>query len=350
MLWVLVQIRRLILVVLALVALLLSPLAWIELSCRGKALPQDYASLLPPEHRRAESRTYTTWPEWHIVHAYDDYARVIATGDPHDYGYVRSVIDFWRGLCPMSRKAAEHGGFTSESKMTIYTIGVSFTAELLAKAAYEETLGRIATLVRGAGRAPLDDLSARQAADYAVFLRQTPWYRWDFATDRAALAAAATDAPRDIERRWALGTEFAVKGAYGAFLRGMVDQMGEDETEIRSVVAGLAPDVLAALHGVTVIAERPEGIEIETPRYRAFTGILATIAAAGGEVVEIAGNDDLLMTVLSDAPDHAGAAFSFRRQGHGDWRHLVEVKVADLAPALRALAAGPARLEHIHDY
>jgi hypothetical protein len=274
MLRLLILVRRLVLALLLVAVLLLSPLAWIELACRGEALPQDYASLLPPEHRRDESRTYTTWPEWHIVHAYDDYAQVIATGDPHDYGYVRSVIDFWRGLCPMSRKAAEHGGFTAESKMTIYTIGVSFTAELLAKAAYEETLGRIATLVRGEGRAPLDDLSARQAADYAVFLQQTPWYRWDFATDRAALAEAMTDAPRDIERRWALGAEFAAKGAYGAFLRSMVDQIGEDETEIRSVVAGLTSEALGAIAGVSVIAERPQGIEIETPRYRAFTGIL----------------------------------------------------------------------------
>jgi hypothetical protein len=45
-----------------------------------------------------------------------------------------------------------------------------------------------------------------------------------------------------------------------------------------------------------------------------------------------------------------GAIFSFPRQGHGDYRHLIMVKVADLMPLLRRLSDGPARLEHIHDY
>ena len=42
--------------------------------------------LLDAEWQRAESRTLTTYPEWHIVHAYDDYARVITDGDPHEFG------------------------------------------------------------------------------------------------------------------------------------------------------------------------------------------------------------------------------------------------------------------------
>ena len=67
------------------------------------------------------------------------------------------------------------GEITTDTKLTIYTIGVSFTAELLAKAAYEETLGRIATLIRGAARAPLDDVSAGQARDYAAVRQQVPW-------------------------------------------------------------------------------------------------------------------------------------------------------------------------------
>ena len=43
-----------------------------------------------------------------------------------------------------------------------------------------------------------------------------------------------------------------------------------------------------------------------------------------------------------------GALTSMARQGYGDYRHLMAVKVADLADRLRDL--GPLRLEHIHDY
>ena len=346
--------RRLAFLVLALLLLLLAPVGYVELACRGTALADAHAPILPPAFRREESRTYTTYPEWHIVHAYDDYARVIATGDPHDFGFLGAIRGFWGGLCPLARRAGEHGGFSLESKATIYTIGVSFTAEMALKAAYEETLGRIATWIRGPHRAALDDLSARQAAEYARFLQQTPWYRWDFAADAAALEAAATGSFRDRERAFALGLEFGAKAAYARIIAAAVAAAGQDQLEMRSVVTGMDTRALEAIGQVTVIGERPEGIEIETPRYRIFTHIAGAIAAAGGSFVEIAGNDDILLTAISAAPDLPGALpgalVSLPRQGYGDWRHLVAVKVPQLAATLRALAAAGVRIEHIHDY
>jgi hypothetical protein len=341
---------RLGLALVAPILLLLSPAAWVELACRGNPVAQAHVPVLPEAARRAEERTYTTYPEWHIVHAYDDYAQVIATGDPHDFGYLRAIAGFWSSLCPLVEKADEHGGFTTESKQTIYTIGVSFTAELLAKAAYEETLGRIATWIRGAKRAPLDDLSARQAADYALFLRQTPWYRWNFSADAAALDAAATGSFRDRERNVALGLEFGAKSAYAGLIARAVAATGFDELTLRSIVSGLDAAELGAVDGITVIAERPEGIEIVTPRYRAFTRIALAIAAAGGDFVEIAGNDDILVTAVTAGQDDLGALFRFPRQGYGDYRHLMDVKVPDLARQLRALPQAGVRVEHIHDY
>src|SRR5690606_24305041 len=128
---------RALMALLLLAAVLLSPIVWVETTCRGTATADSYTPILPPEHRRAESRSLLTYPEWHIVHAYDDYARVIATGDPDDFGFFRAITGFWSALCPLNRLAAQHGGVTGETKMTIYTIGVSFTAELALKALYE---------------------------------------------------------------------------------------------------------------------------------------------------------------------------------------------------------------------
>ncbi len=341
--------KRLVLAFVVLIILLLLPVGYVELACRGEPVGDSYQSLITePEWQRAESRTLMTYPEWHIVHAYDDYAQVIATGDPHDFGYLRAIAGFWTTLCPLAETSAEMGGITTDTKMTIYTIGVSFTAELLAKAAYEETLGRIATIVRGEDRAPLDDLSARQAEAYAGFLQQTPWYKWDFVSDVDALRAEGSTGFRDSERRIALGIEFTVKSKYAGVIAQAVAGVGADELRIRSVVSGLSAEVLAGVSGVTVIEERAEGILIETDRYRIMTGILADLAGRGAEIVEIAGNDDILFTVTSDQPVMPDALYSFRRQGYGDWRHLVVVPVSGLAAALRSL--GEARLEHVHDY
>ena len=340
--------KRAVLAVVLLVLLLLLPVGYVELACRGDGAGAPYDPIITdPAWQRAESRTLMTYPEWHIVHAYDDYAQVIARGDPHDFAYMRAVAGFWTALCPLSRASAAMGSVTTDSKMTIYTIGVSFTAELLAKALYEETLGRVVVNIRGRTRAPLDDLSAEQAANYARFLRQTPWYKWDFEADRAALAEAAGTGLRDRERALALGLEYGAKAAYAGLIAEAVAGVGADELRIRSVVTGLTATELAAQEGVTVVDALPQGVLIETDRYRTFTGILQSLAEAGGEIVEIAGNDEILFTVTGGRGAVTDALYSFRRQGYGDWRHLVVVPVADLAGRLRAAGAG---LEHVHDY
>ncbi len=337
--------RRLILLALVLVLALLAPVVWVETMCRGSGTPAPYAAILPPEHHRPESRTLLTYPEWHIVHAYDDYARVIAAGDPHDFGFLRAIGGFWSSLCSLSQAAPAHGGIDWPTRQMVHTIGVSFTAELLAKAAYEETLGRLVTLMRGP-RAVLDDVSAAQAAAYAGFLQQVPWYRWDFRRDAAELDARSTGSLRDTERALALGLEYRVKAAYAQLIAAAVEGMGQDELTMRAIVAGLPAATLAGMPGVTVIAERPEGVDIETPRYRAFTDLARQIAGAGGDFVEIAGNDDILYTAVDDRPAAPGALISLPRQGAGDTRHLMLVKVADLARLMRE----GARVEHIHDY
>lgn len=339
---------RLLLAALLVVTLLALPVLRNETMCRGTPLPQDHAPIV--SQTRDELRTFTTYPEWHIVHAYEDYARVVASADPHDFGFFQAITGFWSSLCPLTEMADAHGGFTTESKLTIYTIGTSFTLEMAMKALYEETLGRVAAWIRRPEHSALDRLSAQQAADYAAFLQQTPWYLWDFRRDAQALDDATGDSLRDRERRLALGLEYRAKAAYAGVIAGAVAATGHDELTLRAVVDGLTPEALAAFPGVKVIATRPEGIEIETPRYRAMTVILQRIADEGGRMVEIAGNDDILLTAITPGRDYPGAIFSFPLQGSDEFRQLIVVKVADLSDRLRRLTADGARLEHIHDY
>lgn len=342
--------KRLVLLAILLIVLLLLPIGYNELACIPKTKDNDYAALLPPEHHRPESRTLLTYPEWHIVHAYDDYAKVISKDDPHDFGYFRSVRGFWSSLCELSYASARHGGFPGETKQMVYTIGVSFTAEMLAKAAYEETIGRLVTLIRGETRAPLDDLSAEQARSYAKFLQQIPWYKWDFAADAKALKAQSSGTIRDIERRLALGGEYSAKAAYARVIAQAVAQVGADELRLRMIVGSTTPETLAGDEGVEIISTGEDGIEIETPRYRELTHLLQKMAGQGVEFIEIAGNDDILFTTTSAGATADNALFSFARQGYGDYRHLILLKVPDLAAQLRDMQAAGLTLEHIHDY
>ena len=342
--------KRLLLGVMLLVLALLAPVAYVEMACRATAGDSDYVSILPPEYRRLESRTLLTYPEWHIVHAYDDYAEVTRRGDPHGFDFFRAITGYWWSLCALMQASGRYGGADFETRQMVYVIGVSFTAEMGLKAAYEETIGRLFAWLRGPARAPLDDLAAEQARGYADFLQQVAWYRWDFAGDAAALRAASTGTLRDRERSLALGIENRVKAAYARVIAEAVADIGFDALTLRMIVTDMDRAALAALPGVTVIRSRSEGWEIEVPRYRVLTGLLAQMATAGAGFVEIAGNDDIMLTALSDAPTHPDAIYSFARQGYGDYRHLLMIRVTDLDETLRGLAANGLRLEHVHDY
>ncbi len=341
---------RLVLLIVLLAVILVAPVGYVEFACKGEDDGQTYTSILPQAHHRLEARTLLTYPEWHIVHAYDDYAKVIDEGDPHDFGYLKAVSTYWSSLCALKTQSARHGGIDTSTKQLVYVIGVSFSAELALKAAYEETIGRIATWIRGADHAPLDTVSAEQAAGYARFLQQTPWYKWDFQSDIAALEAAKTGVFRDTERRFALGAEYAAKSAYAGVIANAVANVGADELTLRMIVPNANAATFADMEGVTVIGPRPEGVEVETIRYRALTHLLEEMAARDLQITEIAGNDDILFTALSPEPEAQGALYSFPRQGYGDHRHLFMVKVPELLPTLRALQAGPITLEHVHDY
>ena len=329
---------------------LAAPVVYTELACQSDVAPQDYVAQLPPEHHRAESRTLLTYPEWHIVHAYDDYAKVISDGDPHEYGFFRGVYGFWSSLCNLSKQAGQMGGVPTETKQMVYVIGVSFTAELAMKAAYEETVGRVFTLLRGEARAPLDDVSARQARDYAQFLQQIPWYRWAFNGSDAEIAAGASDGLRDSERALALGLEYRAKAAYAQMIEAAVASVGADALRLRMLVKGLPPQTLEELQDVTVVTTGSDIVELDTPRYRALTELLTDMAQSGADFVEIAGNDTIMFTAISARDSAPGAITSLPRQGYDDWRHLIVLPVSELADRLRNLEQEDLRLEHIHDY
>jgi hypothetical protein len=340
--------RRILLAVTVLAVGLAAPVVYVETMCQGDGVPAPATPL--SGETRPEVRTLLTYPEWHIVHAYDDYAEVIRQGDPHDFGYFAAIGGYWSTLCTLTGESAALGEIDTATRQLVHVIGVSFTFEMLMKAAYEETVGRAVTLLRGAERAPLDDLSAEQAAAYAVFLQQVPWYRYDFRADAAALDAASTGTLRDRERALALGLEHRARAAYAGVIADAVAATGQDDLTLQMVVRGLPADTLAGVEGVTVLREIEEGIEVETPRYRALTRILEGWAADGADFVDIAGNDTIMITALSDAPKAQGALVDLPRQGHAGTRHLFLVPVAELGDALRGLEARGLELEHVHDY
>ena len=344
-------------VVVLLLLLLLSPVAYVELACQDDALRGAYAPLITDArlHRR-EANTYLTYPEWHIVFAYDGLAQTLRADDEHAFGYLRSISGFWRSACVLTRAAGQHGGADWATRSMIHTIGVSFTAEMLVKAAYEDTVGRLTAWIRGPRKTPQDDVIVATAADYAAFLRQTPWYEYPFHDKAQALWAIPVEQRvRGWERRLGIGLEFEAKALYARVLAGAAAAGEPAPLTIRSVISGLPPADLARMGGVTVIARRAGGVEIETPRYAAFTRILAEVSRRGGAVREIAGNDEIMASVTVREgtrldPRFGTVLLRLKRDGRPGDRLLLNVRMQDLGALLTAHPVGDPGVEHLFDY
>ncbi len=337
--------------------LLLLPVAYVELGCRGKSVTPTYRPLITDAaFRRSESNTYLTYPEWHIVFAYDGLAQALKTGDEHTFDYIDSIGSFWSSTCALTRVAGEHGGADWDTRSMIHTIGVSFTAEMVVKAAYEETIGRFTAWLRGPLKTTQDAVIAAMAADYAAFLRQTPWYQYPFGRKAQELWTPPVDQlVRGWERRLGIGLEFQAKRAYAKVLAGAVAATAPAQLVIRSVVSGLDAAALARIQGVKVIGRRGDGLEIETPRYALFTAILTDIARKGGAIREIAGNDEVMVSVTAREGaavtiPHGTVILRMKRDGIPGERLLVNVKMTDLAAFLKAYPRGDPGLEHVFDY
>lgn len=337
---------------------LLGPVAYVELACTSDATGAPYQPLITdPQFQRREANSYLTYPEWHIVYAYEGLAEVLKTGDEHEFPYLASIAGFWRASCALNKVANAHGGADQNTRQTNYVIGASFTLEMGMKALYEETLGRLFALFRGAEKSPQDIVSAEMANDYAMFLYQTPWYKYEFTAARAKLWDAPLTMPvRGWERRLALGGEWSAKIAYAGLIADAVSATGMAKLEIRSIVSGLDAATLQAIPGIEVIREFDGKTEINTPRYAAFTEILKAIAAKGGTVVEIAGNDEIMITATTanDAkvanPDGSTLIAEVPRDGFDGRRLILSVPLLKLADTIRTLQSGPLQLEHIYDY
>ena len=342
-----------------LLAALLAPIVYIEGNCRGVAPApgvDSTPSLLAPAERRPEARTWLTYPEWHIVYAAESLGTHLAAGKPPShYPYGGDIAAFWRSTCAVNRVTTGLPG-ASDAKVMLYTIGLSFTAELAVKAAWERTIGRFSQWVSGHDSAD-DRHAARVQQSYAAFMHQTPWYQFPFGDALAGLWR--TNEPRRFgrpwERRLALSLEYGVKAAY-AKLIGWASgaTLGRDELTLR-LVARADPKRLAAVDPrLKPVRTTPAGTTVvEAPRYAQFTDLLRKLAAARIDLIDIAGNDEIFLTALVRGQGPAGGQrlFAMDLGDRPGWRRIgMTVKVPELPGTIRSIEAGGGRIEHVYDY
>jgi len=337
---------------LILFALILWPILYIELGCGPSATTATgYKPLLANKtDRRPEARTLLTYPEWHIVYSAESLGRHLRDKPPSGYRYFRDIGSFWSSYCALNQAADP--GDAGDAKIMLYTIGISFSAEMGVKAAWENTIGRLFEAV-GGYRSPEDRYAAEVQQRYGAFMHETPWYRFPFGQAFTGLWSSDFGGVRGIERRIALSLEYGVKTGY-AKLIGWASgtTLGADEVRMRLVLAATPAQIAAIDPRLKILSGSANGTVVDAPRYAQFTDLAQKIAAAGIAFREIAGNDDIFITVLAPASTPAGKPLLSMKLGDrpGWERRGYMVKVPALSATLATLRAEGATLEHIYDY
>lgn len=345
----------------AVAAAVATPVFYIETQCRaplpGVAPAAPYSALLPAADRRPEARTWLTYPEWYIVYSAESLARYLRGGPPSGFSYRRNIAGFWSGYCVLNRATAGSPD-AGDAKVMIYTIGISYSVEMAVKGLYENTFGRLSEWIGGWHSA--DDLyAANVQARYGAFMHETPWYAFLFS--EALKGEWRTSEPhahvRHWERRFALSLEYGVKAGY-AKLIGWASgtALGQDETRIRIVVQATPEQVQSIDPRLRIVRPLPDGrLVVDAPRYAQFTELLGKLAQSQIALVEIAGNDDILVTALAPVgqapPAGAIPLLHVALDDRPGWQRVgMSVKVANLLPALRVLARQGDEVEHVYDY
>ena len=221
---------------------------------------------------------------------------------------------------------------------------------------YETTIGRLTEWIRGAQPTPEDAFALATADRYAKFLQQTPWYEFPFGEtlktywrDTPLLQGSVT---RSLERRFALSAEYGVKAIY-ARLIAQAAALSPAALTLQSAVRGMNGSDTSA--DVKPIERRGDGVTIiETPRYRAFTKIILTLVGRERSFVEIAGNNEILVTILSKGElsfPNAKPLFQIPLQAREGWiRQGIVLPVGELGALAKHVQGTNAEFEHVYDY
>ena len=197
------------------------PLAYIEGACGPAAsatAPAASGPALPaiddPGYRRKLDNTYFTFPEWYIVYSFEDFGRFLDRGSESGFPYGANRRLLAELLHDQPRGAAARES-RFETKLMIYVIGISYSAEYAIKGLYENTIGRITEWIRGTTRTPQDDYARAVMQDYAAFLYTVPWYKFPFGEKLRGLFAITppSRAGPHLERDFALGAEYSSRSA-----------------------------------------------------------------------------------------------------------------------------------------
>jgi hypothetical protein len=319
-------------------------------------------SSIAPDQRRSVEQTFLTFPEWYLVHSPAEYATYVSQYPAHEFPFIQHIQQLWSSYVAVTQEQirAKYPANLGYHIM-IMVIASSTTVEYALRWAYENTVGRISWATTSKGLTAEDLYGAQVAQDYVNFIRQQPWYLYDFSSKLEALwsttPAWGSDLLRKWERRYALTTEYVVKAAYAKLIKCATATAYEPALMTTQVVVDRAPSVLP--DRIKLIRTLGDGRSIlELPRYFDFRIAASQLAQEHSKLVDIAGNSSVILTTAwvpyqTSWKQGKNQRILFEQTLvtlPGYKRVALILPVVELSDFLSQAEQYGLRLEHIYDY
>ena len=315
-----------------------------------------------PDYYRPESKTYLTLPEWYIVYSTDEYADFIASNSSSDFPYFRTVDQYWQSYVDVCNEIRGRYPFNGDSQFTLAFIGLSFTAENMLKGAYEGTIGKLTDWISSDTPTEEEIYAAQVAQEYGQFMHTVPWYFFPFREKLQGLWSETglwgPDPVRKWERKLALTLEYGGKSLFSSFTNfgAQATYGGADVEKIYAVTEGLTDDMRS--RDLEVVQEIDGARQlIRVTRFEYFSNTVPGLLERGVKLIEVAGNDEILITLLGaqDADynfEHGEYLFGLPILTQpGQTRAAIKVGLADLPAFFEELKSREGiQFEHMYDY
>lgn len=237
----------------------------------------------PKTDVRPADQTFLTFPEWYLVFSPEEQANYFKHTTATSFPYMSHTRQIWESYDIVNNQIKGNFPENPGYHFMIWVIGSSASIEYSIKSWYEVLIGRITDTQQVVTTE--DQFNADYTQDYVTFIKDRPWYEFNF---KNQLNKLWTDTPlsgdyflRKIERRYILTSELLVKWGYGKLI-GLGTQQVYD----------------TALPTTSVLTT--DGKIYNLPRYDKFSQSIMKLAKEGKTFKEIAGNNSaILLSVLT---------------------------------------------------
>ena len=303
-------------------------------------LTQYKNPLTPKNDCRLADQTFLTFPEWYLVFSPEEQANYFKQHTASTFPFMSHTAQIWESYTIVNNQIKDNFPTNTGYHFMIWVIGSSASVEYSIKAWYETIIGRITETYKV--KTEEDKFNAKFTQDYVDFIKDSPWYEFDFKSRLKSLWTSASffgnNFLRKIERKYILTSELAVKYVY-AKLIGLGTKTVYDE----------------ALPTTAVVLENNSLQSL--PRYDKFANAITALAKNGHSFKEVAGNNSaILLTVLipnSDKINFENTQIVFTQPIASNLtmkRIALAIPVTQLGKLLKQLDNGKIQIEHIFDY